>query len=412
MRILQVSDGYPPATGGLERTVQALAGELAHQGHRVEVATLDYPGAPAVEREGAVTVHRFDGWTRHLRRFSSDPGHHFHPTVADPRFSRGLQSLVDDLRPDVVHVHGWALHSCLGLRLPAGSALVVTLHDYSLVCAKKTMTHLDELDRSCGGPSLRRCLSCASSSYGPAKGVALTLGLAETQHRYHRVSMFLPISDAVSRACLPGVDPERISVIPSFVADDVAAAPAARPGFLPEGEFVLFVGAIGEHKGVGLLAEAHRRMATDVPLVVIGTPRADSPELTGTPERPVLVQTALPHRSIMAAFAAAAVVVVPSRWPEPQGLVAVEAMAAGVPIVASRVGGLAEIVLPDVTGLLVGPGDAGALAAAIDRLLSDPGLRDRMGSAGVLRAHDFVASTVIPQVIDAYERAVGRVAAR
>jgi glycosyltransferase involved in cell wall biosynthesis len=211
----------------------------------------------------------------------------------------------------------------------------------------------------------------------------------------------------VARACLPGVRPDRVAVVPSFVADDVAvgAALGPRPDFLPGGEFVLFVGALGEHKGVGLLAEAHRRMVASVPLVVIGSRRADSPALSGGPRRPLVLRDGVPHPEIMAAFAAAAVVAVPSRWPEPQGLVAVEAMASGVPVVASGVGGLAEVVLPGETGLLVRPGDAGALAGALDQLLADPALRLRMGAAAKVRAVDFAAASVVPQVIEAYHRA-------
>lgn len=402
MRILHVTDNYAPATGGLERTVQVLAGELATHGHQVEVATLSRPDAPALEQNGPVTVHRLAGLTRHLQRFSTDPGHHFHPTVADPQLVRRLQELVDATRPDVVHAHGWILHSCLRLRLPPGSALVVTLHDYSLVCAKKTMLFRDQLDTPCAGPSLGKCLSCASASNGAVKGTALALGLANARGELARVAMFLPVSDAVARACLPGVDANRIRVIPSFVDDNVAAAPGPPPDFLPGGDFVLFVGALGEHKGVGLLAEAHRRMATAVPLVIIGSPRADTPPLPTSPDRPVIVRRDVPHPQIMAAFAAAAVVAVPSRWPEPFGLVAVEAMASGTAVVATRVGGLAEIVEPDTT---IEPGDVTALAQALDDLLGDPQRLRRLGAAGVARAARYAASAVVPRVIDAYEHA-------
>jgi glycosyltransferase involved in cell wall biosynthesis len=402
MKILQVTDSYPPAPGGLERTVWVLARELAERGHQVQVATLSRPGSPAREQDGAVTVHRLAGWTRHLRRFATDPHHHFHPTVADPPLVRLLQELVDATDPDIVHVHGWILHSCLRLRLPERTALVVTLHDYSLVCAKKTLTCHDDLDSRCVGPSLRVCLRCASACYGAVKGTALTLGLAHARHGLDRVTMFLPISAAVELACLPGVARDRIRVIPSFVADNVAAGLVPRPDFLPDGDFVLFVGALGEHKGVGVLARAHRHMATAVPLVVIGPQRTDAPAMTGTPARPVVVRHDVPHPQIMAALAAASVVAVPSRWPEPLGLVAIEAMAAGVAVVASRTGGLAEIVEHGVTGCLVEPGDATALAGALDDLLADPGLRRRMGATGAVSATRYQAAAVVPRMIEAY----------
>ncbi|GAA1299047.1 glycosyltransferase family 4 protein [Saccharothrix xinjiangensis] len=397
-----MTDSYPPAPGGLERAVRVLSRELAARGHHVEVASLSRPGSPAFERAGGVVVRRFTGWTRHLRRFSTDPDHQFHPTVADPPLVRSLQGLVDATRPDVVHAHGWILHSCLRLRLPPDAALVVSLHDYGLVCAKKTMTYLDDFDSRCAGPSPGGCLGCAGAFYGSVKGTALALGLVLARRSWDRVAMFLPISAAVARACLPGVAPDRIRVIPPPAADDAASPQVPRPGFLPDGDFVLFVGALGEHKGVSLLLRAHQRMATPVPLVVIGPRRADTPEFTGTAGRPVVVRDEVSHQQVMAAFAAASVVAVPSRWPEPHGLVAVEAMASGTAVVASRTGGLAEVVEHDVTGCLVEPGDADALAGALDDLLADPARRRRMGAAGAVRACRYQSAAVVPRVVEAY----------
>lgn len=412
MRVLHVSDAYPPATGGLERAVQAMARETAIRGHRVAVATLSYPGAPAHEQDGDVDIHRLEGWTRHLQRFSADPGHHFHPTTVDPQLVARLHELIADVRPDVVHAHGWILNSCLSLRLPPGAVLVTTLHDYSTVCAKKSMIRHEELDRTCPGPTLRDCLSCTKGFYGVAKGAALTLGLRERRHRLDRVSMFLPISDSVAAVSLPGVESERIRIVAPFVADDVAleAVGVPRPDFLPDGDYLLFVGALGEHKGVGLLAEAHQRMQHPVPLVLIGTARADTPALVGTPDRPVIVRTDVPHRQIMAAFSSAAAAVVPSRWPEPLGLVAVEALAVGTPVVATRMGALPEVVADGVTGLIVPPGDTTALAAALDRIVSDRTLRARLGAAGAGQARTYTASVVMPSLLAAYDDALCRTA--
>jgi glycosyltransferase involved in cell wall biosynthesis len=390
MRILQVSDNYAPASGGLERVVAQLSEALAARGHTVEVATLARPDAPAVERRDGIVVHRIDGWIRHLPQ--ADPAHRFHPTVADPALVRRLQEIVDRLRPQVVHAHGWILHSVLRLSLPIGCRLVATLHDYSLVCARKTLS--PTLDSSCSGPSPRKCVSCASRFYGPVKGPALALGLAAA--RFDRVDTFLPISRAVADACVPG-DP-RARVIPSPVPDSLPVG--MRPDWLPDGEFLLFVGALGPHKGVDVLAEAHRMMRRPVPLVLLGPERPDTPALPAVPGRPVIVRSGVAHPQIMAAYAAAAAVVVPSRWAEPQGLVAVEALAAGAPVVASRVGGLAEVVEP--AGLLVPPGDASSLAMTLDALLDDPPLRRRMALAGPVRAQGFTMSAVLPQVLAAY----------
>lgn len=407
MRVLQVTDSFAPAVGGLERVVRDTAHDLVRRGHPTMVATLSRPDSPATEDDHGVQVRRLDGLTRHLARFGTDPGHQFHPTTVDPQLVRRLNELVREFRPDVVHAHGWILNSCLSMELPPTVPLVATLHDYSVTCAKKTLIHRDELDRRCSGPALRKCLSCAAGSYGAAKGTVLTLGLRERTRRLDRVSLFLPISAAVAEAGLPGYGPDRYAVVPAFVGDGVAveADGVAAPDFLPSGDFVLFVGALGEHKGVGLLADAHRRMNNAVPLVVIGAATADSPRPTGTTARPVIVRTGVPHPQIMASFARATVAAVPSRWAEPLGLVAVEAMAVGTPVVAARIGALDEVVLDERTGLLVPPGDPAALAAALDRLVDDPDLRGRLGREGRAHAARFTAAAVVPRLLNAYERA-------
>jgi glycosyltransferase involved in cell wall biosynthesis len=101
------------------------------------------------------------------------------------------------------------------------------------------------------------------------------------------------------------------------------------------------------------------------------------------------------------------VAVVPSIWPEPFGLVALEAMAAGRPVIASAAGALPEILGDGKAGVLVPPGDPGALRAALERLLGDPALRQRLADQAARRAREFGADAVVPRVEAAYRTVAG-----
>jgi glycosyltransferase involved in cell wall biosynthesis len=187
-----------------------------------------------------------------------------------------------------------------------------------------------------------------------------------------------------------------MEVIPPFLsAADLDTSECERPDFVPdEGGYVMFAGHLGAHKGLEPLVKAWVGLRTEIPLVLAGFPRLDTPS-----EFPpgVIVAKNVPHSDILRGWRHCLVAVVPSLWPEPFGLVALEAMAAGKPVVASAVGGLADLVVDGATGILVPPGDVEALRGAIARLLGDPLLREKMGQAGRARAAGYSASVVVGQ---------------
>jgi glycosyltransferase involved in cell wall biosynthesis len=110
----------------------------------------------------------------------------------------------------------------------------------------------------------------------------------------------------------------------------------------------------------------------------------------------------------MQAMARCLFTVVPSLWPEPFGLTAVEGMRYGKAIVASSIGGLVDIVIPRETGLLVPAGDASALAASMGELLENREFRQRLGEAGKQRLkEEFTADVVVPRIEAVYRKAIG-----
>jgi D-inositol-3-phosphate glycosyltransferase len=181
-----------------------------------------------------------------------------------------------------------------------------------------------------------------------------------------------------------------VRVIPSGVDLPDEVGPEADP---PE---VLYAGRLSKEKGVLELVEATRGMN----LVVAG----DGP-LRG---RVPAARGFVPNRQLQALYARAAVVACPSRR-EGFGVACLEAMAHGRAVVATGVGGLRDLVVDGKTGLVVPPRDPAALRAALEQLLADPKLRQRLGAAGRQRARErFSWDAATSALVDAYAEAVGR----
>jgi glycosyltransferase involved in cell wall biosynthesis len=407
VHILQLTDLYTPVIGGLERHVATLSGEMQRRGHTVTVVTIRATGLPVEEVIDDVKVTRIQSLSQRMSGLYADSAHPFHPTAPDPEAVMALRRLVDRERPDVVHSHSWLQYSFFPLYHPRkGPAHVVTLHDYGLACPRKTLQPSCEAD-SCAGPRLDRCLACAPRQYGAVKGATIASLHLGSRFLHRRADRYLAVSSSValhSRSALPaGSD---IIVIPSMIPNGVAdlACSGTRPGFLPADDgYLMFIGALGPHKGVDVLLEAHRRMRHKVPVVLLGTPRPDTPPLT---QAGVYTARNVPHAQAMAALRHCSIAIVPSTWHEPMSQVAVEAMVVGRPVVASDVGGLRDVVQHDITGLRVPPRDPGALAAAIDSLLDDPVRRAEMGRAGREHARQFEASAVTPRILKVFEDAL------
>jgi glycosyltransferase involved in cell wall biosynthesis len=408
MRILMLAQFYAPIIGGEEQHVRTLSIELAARGHDVAVATLWHTGVPEFEIDQGVRVYRIRGAMQRAPGLFSESGRQHVPPFPDPGLTWELRRVMARERPEVVHGHNWLVRSFLPLKTRGGPRLVLSLHDYSLVCAKKVLLYHGG---PCSGPGLVKCFECAGDHFGRLKGGPTVIGnWATAQVDKRLVDLYVPVSQAVAvanglvDAGLP------YQVLPNFLPDGMAQAHADADDYLkllPAGEFLMFAGDLIRFKGIDVLLQAYAGLRGDTipPLVMIGRMTADTP--AQIPDN-VRILDRWPHDALLEAWRRCSVGVLPSIGPETFGIVLLEAMAYGRPVVASRIGGMTDVVADGETGFLVTPGDADGLRQAIQRLIDEPGLKQRMGNAARLRlANLFSASSVVPRFEAMYRQVLG-----
>jgi glycosyltransferase involved in cell wall biosynthesis len=394
MRILMLSQFFHPIVGGEESMVHHLSQALARRGHEVGVATFGNGTLPAFDEDGPVKIYRIQPTVARLTALYGDDVRRHAPPAPDPEAVLALRRLVALHRPDIVHGHNWLVHSFIPIKRKCGVPLVVTLHDYSLVCPTKRLMHFGE---PCSGPGFRKCMRCSAHYYGRIQGPLVALGQRTTTPLLKRATdLFMPVSPYVANRSELADGGVRYEVVANLLPDAYLASRSTGEeiGGLPRAPFILFAGDLSHDKGVGILLDAHARMRSPIDLVLVGRPSALE---LGTPPG-VHVLPPLPRALMPEAWSRCAIAVVPSLVQETFGLVALEALAAGRATVVTSAGNLPDLVADGETGFVVPPGDPASLAVALDRLASDGQLRSRLGDAARRTAAAYSESAVLPRV--------------
>jgi len=421
MRVLLVVHGLPPAAqGGTELYAAAHARVLREQfGDEVTVLSRGHdPKQPEyslrTELRDGVRVITVNNTFRSTASFSE--------TYANAAIGDVAERLLDECSPDVAHVHHLTGLSTTIVAALAGRAIpcYVTLHDYWLICHRGQL--LDADGHVCEGPEhgCGRCVGGAGASgvamhYGArlfraleartslptgirraGERLAVHLSSNETAAREtdRRAEHMRAVCSAVTRFFAPsrairdrfvrfGVPAEKITVAPygvdprPFAGLTRTASDCLRVGF---------VGSLMVSKAPHLVVDAVARLPR-------GRARVDlfgayvryhgedgyRPVLENAMRREFVTNHGvIAHEKVPAALASLDVLVVPSIWPENSPFVIHEAALARLPVVASRIGGIPELVEDERGGLLFEPGDAADLAAKLERLIDDRGLLDRL----------------------------------
>lgn len=425
MRVLVVVHGFPPAAlGGTEIYVHAHAHALRKLGDEVVVFTRDQDPARAEyavrsEQKDGLRIVSVNNTFRNTRAFAE--------TYRNDAIGAIATRLIDELRPDVAHIHHLTGLSTTIVRSLAerGIPRIVTLHDYWLICHRGQLLDVDY--QVCDGPEpdgCRRCLGAAggAGAIGFTSAVAvralerrLPVAPARTLRRAAEQIASMTASsakaDEQARARLEhmrqvcadvthflapsrfmrdrfvqfGLSPGKITVAENGVDHTPfrrirrTSAPRLRLGFL---------GSLMASKAPHVILDAVERLPAGAVSVDLYGAHAAYHTDDSYRQRlePLLARDGVRARGAIArehvadALSAIDVLVVPSIWPENSPLVIQEAFLAGVPVVASRIGGIPEMVEDGRNGLLFKPGDAEGLAGVLQRLLREPGLLDALRS--------------------------------
>jgi len=291
---------------------------------------------------------------------------------------RELLALLRRERPQIVHVHNTLPLISPAAYYAAGAAgvpVVQTLHNYRLICPKAILLREGRICEDCVGRRLAWpgiVHACYRQSRGATGAVAAMLSVHRLLGTWTRkVSRYIALTEFMRHKFIEGGFPaERIVVKPNFVAPD--------PGVGDHrGGYALFVGRLSPEKGVGTLLRAWAHLGGRIPLKIAG----DGPLRHLAHSSPPGVEWLgrLDHGSAVALMGEASVLAFPSECYEGFPAAIAEAFATGLPVLASDLGAMAEIVTEGRTGLLFKPGDAIDLAAKTEWVLSHPAEIKEMG---------------------------------
>ena len=411
---------YPDQVGGTEIYVESLASSLCNLGSEAEIAV------PAPDqrsyRYNELTVHRFATGIPDLADLYG-PG--------DPVAARSFAKVLESCAPDVVHLHSWT--TAVSLRLlrtvkAAGIPVVFTYHTPTVSCVRGTLMRWgseqcdgDLESAPCAacmlqGKGLGRALSSAVASLPVAFGRGVgKIGLngklttavrASELVQLHKESLagLIEEADAIVAVCnwvydlmlRNGADKSKLTISRHALRNPGEMKRLAKPRMADDDISIAFVGRLAPEKGIGILLKAMRRISSRrLKLDVFGLTGASEAEsleraVIDSGDERIRLRAPFPNANAITELGAYDCLAVPSQWMETGPLVVLEAFAAGIPVIGSNLGGIAELVEHEKNGLLVEPASIEAWVAAFNRLLTEPGLlpRLRLGIPEVRTMHD------------------------
>jgi glycosyltransferase involved in cell wall biosynthesis len=293
---------------------------------------------------------------------------------------RKLRALLREVQPDIVHVHNFfprispsIYYACRRQGVP----VVQSVHNYRLLCANAELYRDGRPCEECLVHSPLRGIRYGCYQGSKAGTAVLTL-MVDVHRRVNTWSTMVDCYIALTefsrlKLIQGGLPGERIQVKPNFVLPD----PGMKPG---AGEYALFVGRLVKSKGVPVLLKAWKGLS-EIPLHIIGDgPCSEEIEksLASGELKSVTYRGRLPRAETLAAMKSARFLLFPSEWYEGFPVTIAEAFACGVPVLASRLGAMLEIIADGITGLHFEAGNAADLARTVTWAWQNPAALEQM----------------------------------
>lgn len=341
-----------------------------------------YPSEPNLFREHGHEVEIYQRDNRELDDFSVLKKARLFFGAAWSQFTyTQIREILKRMRPDVVHVYNTLVllspsifHACRD----AGVPVVQTLYNYRLVCPAATLLRDGKVCEECIEHSLLRSVvhKCYRDSILQSASLARTISVHRRMGTWIQVinGFIVPTAFMKTKLAQGGVPSEKIYVKPNWHDPD--------PGMrLQPGRYCLYVGRLSEEKGIRTTMEAWARHKDLPPLVIAGDgPLKDEvvTRLAAMSGSPATYLGRIPHEEVIMRMKESLCFLLPSEWYEAFPHTILEAYACGVPIVASRIGTMVDVIEDGQTGALYTPGDPDAMAEAVRRVASNPAVAGQM----------------------------------
>jgi len=402
MKILQVNKFYYPR-GGADKYFLDLAAAQETAGHKVAIFAMRHPNNQSSPWE-KYFISQISFNRKNFKDKLKTPSRVLYSLEAKRKFSR----LLDDFKPDIIHIHNIYHHispSILEAAFKRKIPVVMHLHDYKLICANHALFTNGSVCQACRTNNYWQCLKnrCIKDSWPASALAAFEMYLHHSILKIYenKVNVFIaPSRFMKDMAVAFGQAADKIKII--YNPYGTSSSTSVVETLSNTKDYLLYFGRLSPEKGLEVLIKAAALSGQKLKIAGSGELESDLKELASKLKAPVEFRGFLQGQELEKIITEALAIIIPSIWYENMPLSLMEALKAGKIVIASRIGGLPEIIKDGYNGLLFKPGSAEDLKLKIDSLANID--RKKMSQAARDSVANFSSQANLKKVMAVYEK--------